>query len=62
MYELKIYRGAMCDDNEEWCKIWRGIDELPQFDEFCPSTRMSQISQIFISTLMGSIWPKYIMF
>ena len=28
MYELKIYRGVMCHDNEEWCKNWRGI-ELP---------------------------------
>ena len=26
VYELKIYRGAMCHDNEEWCEIWRGID------------------------------------
>ena len=24
--ELKIHRGVMCHDNEEWCKIWRGID------------------------------------
>ena len=23
MYE---YRGVMCYGNEEWCKIWRGID------------------------------------
>ena len=26
MYELKIYRGAMCHGNKEWCKIWKGID------------------------------------
>ena len=26
MYNLKIYRGSMCHDNEEWCKNWRGID------------------------------------
>ena len=26
MYELKIYRGVMIHDNEEWCKIWRGLD------------------------------------
>ena len=25
-YELKIHRGVICHDNEEWCKIWRGID------------------------------------
>ena len=26
MYELKIYRGVMCHDNEQWGKIWRGSD------------------------------------
>ena len=26
MYELKIYRGILCHDNEEWYLIWRGID------------------------------------
>ena len=26
MYELKIYVDVMCHDNEEWCKIGRGID------------------------------------
>ena len=26
MYELKIYRGGLCHDNEEWYQIWRGID------------------------------------
>ena len=25
-YELKIYRGIMLHDNEEWCKIWRKTD------------------------------------
>ena len=63
MYELKIYRGVMCHDNEEWCKIWRGIDLSVQnwheeFDEFWPEH--SKISKI--CTLMGCFWPKYIMF
>ena len=26
MYELKIYRGVMCNDSEEWWEIWGGID------------------------------------
>ena len=26
MYELKVYRGITCHDNEEWSKIQRGID------------------------------------
>ena len=37
--ELIIYRGAICNDTEEWWKIWRGIDLLFQnrheeFDKF----------------------------
>ena len=63
MYELKIYRGVMCHDNEEWCKIWRGIDLSVQnwheeFDKFWPEH--SKISKI--CTLMDCFWPKYIMF
>ena len=39
MYELEIYRGVVCHDNEGRCKIWRGIDVSFQnwneeFDEF----------------------------
>ena len=40
-YELKIYRGVICHENEEWYKIWRGTD-LPfqnwhaEFNEFWP--------------------------
>ena len=26
LFELKIYRGVMCHDSEEWYKYWRGID------------------------------------
>ena len=26
MNELKIYRGVLCHENEEWYQIWRGID------------------------------------
>ena len=62
MHELKIYRGVLCDYNEEWCKIWRGIDLSVQnrheeFDEFWPNH--SKISKT--CTLMGCFWPKYIM-
>ena len=63
MYELKIYRGVLCHDNEKWCKIWRGID-LPvqnwheEFAEFWPEH--SKISKI--CTLMGFFWTKYIIF
>ena len=62
-YELKIYRGVMCYDNEEWCKIWKGIDLSVQnwheeSNKFWPEH--SKISKI--CTLMGCFWPKYIMF
>ena len=48
MYELKIYRGVMCHDNEEWYKIWRGIDLLSfenwheEFDNFDSNTQKSK--------------------
>ena len=63
MHELEIYRGVMCHENEEWCKMWREIDLSFQnwheeFDEFWPEH--SKISKI--CTLMGCIWPKCIMF
>ena len=63
MYELKIYRGVICHDYEEWCKIGGGIDLSFQnwheeFDKFWP--KHSKISKI--CTLIGSFWSKYIMF
>ena len=63
MYELKIYGGVMCHDNEQWCKIWTGIDWPVQnwheeFDDFW--LQHSKIS--IICTLMGCFWPNYTMF
>ena len=60
MYELKIYMGVMCHKNEEWCKIWKGLD-LPiqnwykKFDKFWPEH--SKISKM--GTLMSCFWLKY---
>ena len=53
----------MCNDTEEWWKIWRAIDMSfrnwhVEFDEFWPEH--SKVSKI--CTLMGSFWPKYIIF
>ena len=53
----------MCYKNEEWYKIWKGIDLSGQnwheeFNKFWPE--YSKISKIW--TLMGCSWPKYIMF
>ena len=63
MHELKIYRGVMCNDTEEWWKIWRGNDLFlrswqKEFDEFWFENL--KVSKIY--TLMGCFWPKYIMF
>ena len=63
LYELKIYRGVLCHDNEEWYQIWTGIDLSVQnwhdaFDKFW--SEHSKISKI--CTLTGCFWPKYIMF
>ena len=52
----------MCHENEEWCKIWRGIDlsfqNWQEFDEFWPEHL--KVSKNFI--LMCSFWAKYILF
>ena len=62
MYDLKIYRGAICQENAEWCKVWRGIDLSfqnwhEQFDKFWPEH--SKVSKTF--ALMGYFWAKYIL-
>ena len=63
MYELKIHRGFICHVNRKRWKIGRGIDLSFQtwhedFDEFWPE--LLKISNI--CTLIGFLWPKYIMF
>ena len=63
MHELKNYRGVLCNDTEEWWKIWRGIhlssqNWLKEFDEVW--LEHSKVSKIYI--LMRWFWPKYIMF
>ena len=61
MYELKIYRGVLCHDNEEWWKIWRGIDLSVQNWHEELDTFWSEHSKIQkICTLIGCFWPKYI--
>ena len=62
-YEVKIYRGVMRHDNEEWCKISSGINLLFQnwqvkFDKMWP--KYLKVSKIF--TLMCFFWAKYIVF
>ena len=59
IFELKIYKGIMCHENEEWCKNWLGIDYSvqnwhEQFDEFW--FKYSKISKIFILKLLSAIF------
>ena len=63
MCEVKIYKGVMYYNNDEWYKIWKGIDLSIQnwheeVNKFC--SEHSKISKIY--TLMGYFWLKYIMF
>ena len=53
----------MCHDNEEWCKIWRGLTSHFKIDigslmNFDP--KHLKVSKNFI--LMCSFWEKYILF
>ena len=61
MYELKIYRGVICYDNEEWCKIGGGIDlSFHNWHEESDKFKYSKISKF--CTLMGSFRSEYTMF
>ena len=58
MHELKIHLGVMCNDTEEWWKIWREIglsfeNWQEEFNEFWPE----HLKVSKICTLMGSFWP-----
>ena len=51
IYELKICRGVMCHDDEEWYKIWTEADVSIQnwhevFDEFWPEHLKILLMQI----------------
>ena len=61
IYELKILQGSYV--SWQWCKNWSGIDLLVQnwheeSDKFW--SKLSKVSKI--CTLIGCLWPKYIMF
>ena len=73
MYELKIYREVMCQDNEvmcqdneEWYKNWRGTNLSFQnwheeLHKFWPSVWKSKKFEVLIGSSMGSFWAKYIL-
>ena len=63
MHELKRYREVICNDTEEWWKIWRGIDLSFQnwhkeYDEFW----LEHLKISKISILMGCFCRKHIIF
>ena len=49
IHELEIYRGVMCLDNEEWCKIWRATDLMFQYlnEKFDHKNRKTKIFNFF---------------
>ena len=57
----KKYRGVMCHNAEEWCKLWGGTDLC--FDDMRNLGNFDPVLESLKScTLMGSFWPKYIIF
>ena len=71
IYELLLDRGVMCHGNEEWCKIWRGIDLSVQnwHEEWgacafkngrgnLANFHQSMFGSLKIGVLMGSFYPK----
>ena len=61
MYELKNYRRVLCNNTEEWCKNWSGID-LPfekwhkEIGEYWPQALEIGLK---ICTLMGLFFRNY---
>ena len=62
MHELKIYRGVMHNDTEEWWKVWRWIALSFQNWQVFDKVWLENLKFRKIYTLMGCFWPKYIMF
>ena len=53
----------MCHENEEWCKIWGGIDlSFQNWHEECNEFWPEQLTVSKIFLLMCSFWAKYIFF
>ena len=61
-FQIKNYRGVVSHDTEDWCKIWRKNNLLFQnwqnFGEIL--SEHSKVSKI--STLIGSLRQKHVMF
>ena len=52
-FELKIYRRVIYHDNEEWCKIWRGIDFLfPNLHQEFHKSRLEHSNNLLFNGLL----------
>ena len=65
MFEPKKYRGVMCHNTEEWCKIWGGTDLCFEkwHEEFCKFWTKTQKSQNIhfnglLLTKVYNVWAK----
>ena len=65
IFEPKKYRGVMCHNTEEWCKLWRGTDLCfekwnDKFGEFWPNTRKPQNFHVngLLLIKVYNIWVK----
>ena len=53
----------MCTDTDEWCKIWRAIDlSFQNWHEKYYKFWLQALECLKSCTLMGSLWPKFIIF
>ena len=65
MFEPKKYRGVMCHNTEEWCKIWGGTDLCfgkwnEKLCKFWPNTQKSQNLHFngLLLTKVYNVWAK----
>ena len=57
----KKYRGVMCHNTEEWCKIW-GKTDFEKMTWEIWGILTSALGSLKVCILMGSFWAKYIMY
>ena len=63
MCELENCKGVMYNENEEWFKIWRGLDlSIPNWYEEFGKFWVEHLKFSKICPLMGCFCPKYTMF
>ena len=58
MFQLENFKGIMCHDTEDWCKIWRKTDLW--LEKWLIEFGWFSCEQAKICTLMGFFCPKHI--